>query len=61
MDLENIKLQYIFDKLQLESTRRLNVVYQRSCEDRNNLLLSIGWLSITIPVWLQNYYYKEMK
>ncbi|VDM94746.1 unnamed protein product, partial [Onchocerca ochengi] len=45
-DPENTKFQYMVDSLQQEFNQRLSLVYKRSCQNRNNLLLLIEWMSI---------------
>uniref|UniRef100_A0AAF5Q740 Uncharacterized protein n=1 Tax=Wuchereria bancrofti TaxID=6293 RepID=A0AAF5Q740_WUCBA len=47
-DPENTKFQYLFDSLQQEFQQQLKLVEQRTCENRNNLLLLIEWLSLII-------------
>ncbi|MCP9261213.1 Integrase core domain containing protein [Dirofilaria immitis] len=48
-DPRNIKYQYLFDVLQIEFKKQLTKLYQRSCQNRNNLLLLIEWLSTVNP------------
>ncbi|VDN51580.1 unnamed protein product [Dracunculus medinensis] len=47
-DSENTKFQYLFDNLQQNFQRQISIVHQRSCQNRNNLLLLIE----------SDYYYK---
>nr|CRZ24575.1 Bm10117 [Brugia malayi] len=46
-DPENVKLQYLSDSLRQEFLQQLKETQQRSCQNRNNLLLLIKWLSIS--------------
>uniref|UniRef100_A8PH50 Uncharacterized protein n=1 Tax=Brugia malayi TaxID=6279 RepID=A8PH50_BRUMA len=46
---ENVKLQYLSDSLRQEFLQQLKETQQRSCQNRNNLLLLIKWLSISNP------------
>ncbi|MCP9260781.1 Zinc knuckle family protein [Dirofilaria immitis] len=48
-DPRNIKYQYLFDVLQIEFKKQLTKLYQRSCQNRNNFLLLIEWLSTVNP------------
>ncbi|VBB35566.1 unnamed protein product, partial [Acanthocheilonema viteae] len=48
-DPVNIKFQYIFDVLNLQLKQQLIETQRRSCENRNNLLLIIEWLSTSNP------------
>lgn len=52
-DPRNIKYQYLFNVLQIEFRKQLIKLYQRSCQNRNNLLLLIEWLSTINPTLLQ--------
>ncbi|VBB26581.1 unnamed protein product [Acanthocheilonema viteae] len=38
-DPENVKYQYIFDSIQLQINNELNILNQRSCQNRNNLFI----------------------
>ncbi|EJW80206.1 hypothetical protein WUBG_08886 [Wuchereria bancrofti] len=49
-DPENVKFQYLFDSLRQEFLQQLKEIYQRSCQNRSNLLLLIEWLSISNPI-----------
>ncbi|VDN53298.1 unnamed protein product [Dracunculus medinensis] len=40
-DPDNTKFQYIFDNLHQDFQRQISMVHQRSCQNRNNLLLLI--------------------
>ncbi|VDN95758.1 unnamed protein product [Brugia pahangi] len=53
-DPENTKFQYLFDSLQQEFQQQLKLVEQRTCENRNNLLLLIEWLSLDNPTLAAN-------
>uniref|UniRef100_A8NPC5 Env-like protein, putative n=1 Tax=Brugia malayi TaxID=6279 RepID=A8NPC5_BRUMA len=46
-DPENVK--YLSDSLRQEFLQQLKETQQRSCQNRNNLLLLIKWLSISNP------------
>uniref|UniRef100_A0A1I8EWS3 Uncharacterized protein n=1 Tax=Wuchereria bancrofti TaxID=6293 RepID=A0A1I8EWS3_WUCBA len=48
-DPENVKFQYLFDSLRQELLQQLKETYQSSCQNKNNLLLLIKWLSISNP------------
>ncbi|EFO17758.2 hypothetical protein LOAG_10740 [Loa loa] len=43
------KTQNIFDKLQRDCQRQMSIVHQKSCQNPNNLLLLIEWLSFYNP------------
>uniref|UniRef100_A0A1I8EV89 Uncharacterized protein n=1 Tax=Wuchereria bancrofti TaxID=6293 RepID=A0A1I8EV89_WUCBA len=49
-DPENVKFQYLFYSLRQEFLQQLKEIYQRSCQNRSNLLLLIEWLSISNPI-----------
>ncbi|VDN52030.1 unnamed protein product [Dracunculus medinensis] len=49
-DPENTKYQYLFDNLQQDFQRQISIMHQRSCQNRNNLLLLIEWLSSYNPI-----------
>ncbi|VDM93967.1 unnamed protein product [Onchocerca ochengi] len=48
-DPENAKFQYIVDSLQQDFNKRISGIYQISCQNRNNLLLLVEWMSISSP------------
>nr|CDQ07824.1 Bm12157 [Brugia malayi] len=48
-DPENLKYQYIFDDMQLQINNELNILNPRSCQNRNNFLLLVEWLSHDNP------------
>uniref|UniRef100_A0A1I8EEZ4 Uncharacterized protein n=1 Tax=Wuchereria bancrofti TaxID=6293 RepID=A0A1I8EEZ4_WUCBA len=53
-DPENTKFKYLFDSLQQEFQQQLKLMEQRTCENRNNLLLLIEWLSLDNPTLAAN-------
>uniref|UniRef100_A0A1I8ENU0 Uncharacterized protein n=1 Tax=Wuchereria bancrofti TaxID=6293 RepID=A0A1I8ENU0_WUCBA len=53
-DPENTKLQCLVDSLQQDFHQQLKLVERRTCENRNNLLLLIEWLSMDNPTLAAN-------
>ncbi|KAL3998740.1 hypothetical protein ACH3XW_16260 [Acanthocheilonema viteae] len=49
VDPENPKFQYVFDNLREEFKQQMNELSKLSCQNRNNLLSLIEWLSHSNP------------
>lgn len=54
IDPENPKFQYLHDHLTERFNQQLNKICRESCQNRNNLITLIEWVSIANPTLAGN-------